>query len=133
LIGEAGMGKSRLCYEAQALAEKAGYRIAEVRGASLNSATPFAPLAGCLEPFLLLDTTQREEQVIAQLREHGLSPLEVEAVASVFGVSDAAGAWGELSGGARNKAIVDGVAKTLRALAQRRPLLVIVEDLHDVD
>jgi class 3 adenylate cyclase/tetratricopeptide (TPR) repeat protein len=133
LVGEAGMGKSRLCYEAQSLAERAGYRIAEIRGASLNSATPFAPLAACLEPFLLMDAAQRNEQLTAQLRELDLTPLEVEAVASVFGATDPGGVWESLSGGARNKAIVDGIAKTLRGLAQRRPLLLIVEDLHDVD
>ena len=100
---------------------------------SLNSATPFAPLAPCLEPFLLLDHTQRHEQLAAQLGEFGLSPLEIEGVATIFGMATAEGAWDRISGSARNKAIVDGVAKTLRGLARRRPLLLIVEDLHDVD
>jgi len=133
LIGEAGLGKSRLCLEATALASNAGRRVVQIRGVSMNSATPFAPLRACIMQLLLLDEGQPEEELRAQLDDVGLVAAEAAGVASILGITQAGDVWKAMSGDARKRAITDGLAKTIHSAAARLPLLLIIEDLHDLD
>jgi class 3 adenylate cyclase/tetratricopeptide (TPR) repeat protein len=133
IIGEAGFGKSRLCHEARAVAVRQGFRVAEIRGVSMNSATPFAPLRACLAQLLPLGEAQGGEEFLAKRGDGELDPAEVGALTAIFGLAQPNTAWASMSGDARNKAITNGFAKTIQAVARQRPLLVIVEDVHDLD
>jgi class 3 adenylate cyclase/tetratricopeptide (TPR) repeat protein len=133
ILGEAGLGKSRLCFEATAMAVSAGRRVVQVRGVSMNSATPFAPLRSSVTQLLLLDEGQPEDEVRAQLDGAGLEAMEAAGVASILGVAQSGGLWKGMSADARKQAITHGLAKTIQSAAARLPLLLIVEDLHDLD
>ncbi len=133
IIGEAGLGKSRLCYEARAVAVRAGFRVLEIRGIGLNSATPFAPLSAFLADLLLLGELELEGKLSEQLRKLGLDAVETEAVTAIFGFTVLGGVWQKMAGDARKKATIDGVAKIISAAASARPLLLVVEDLQDLD
>lgn len=133
IIGEAGLGKSRLCFEARAVAVRASFRVAEIRGVGLNSATPFAPLSAFLADLLLLGEIELDVKLSEQLPELGLDAVETEAVSAIFGFTRLDGVWPKMSGDARKKATIDGAAKIIRAVASARPLLLVVEDLQDLD
>jgi class 3 adenylate cyclase/tetratricopeptide (TPR) repeat protein len=133
VVGEAGLGKSRLCFEATAMAVRAGRRVVQVRGVSMNSATSFAPLRASVAQLLLLDEGQPEDEVRARLDGIGLREIEAAAVASILGVAQTGDLWRAMSGDARKQAITDGLAKTIQTAADRLPLLLIIEDLHDID
>jgi class 3 adenylate cyclase/tetratricopeptide (TPR) repeat protein len=133
LIGEAGLGKSRLCYEARAIAVQLDFGVAELRGVSINSATPFAPVRGFLDQLLLAGETQTEEELRAHLRDIDLDESELAAVAALFGLIAPDGAWSKMWGDARKAAIFDSFAKIIEGFARARPLLLIVEDLQDID
>lgn len=133
LVAEAGLGKSRLCFEAASLAVKAGRRVVQLRGVSMNSATPFAPLRSAITQLLLLDEDQPEHEVRERLDSVGLDEMECAGVASILGLAPPAAAWKGLSGDARKQAITRGLAKTIQKAAARLPMLLIVEDLHDLD
>lgn len=133
ILGEAGLGKSRLCFEATALAAGSGRQVVQVRGVSMNSATPFAPLGASVRQLLLLDEGQPEDEVRARLNAVGLEETEAVGVASILGVAEPSDAWKALTGEARKQAITRGLAKTIQTAAARLPLLLIIEDSHDLD
>lgn len=133
VLGEAGLGKSRLCFEATAMAVSAGRRVVQVRGVSMNSATPFAPLRACVMQLLLLDEGQPEDEVRARLDGVGLEAMEAAGVASILGIAQTSDLWKAMSGDARKRAITHGLAKTIQSAAARLPMLLIIEDLHDLD
>ena len=132
-LGEAGLGKSRLCFEATAMAVSAGRQVVQIRGVSMNSATSFAPLRACVMQLLLLDEGQPDGEVRARLDSIGLEAMEAAGVASILGITQADEAWRETSVDARKQATIQGVARTIRKSANRLPLLLVVEDLHDLD
>jgi class 3 adenylate cyclase/tetratricopeptide (TPR) repeat protein len=133
VLGEAGLGKSRLCFEATALAANTGRRVVQVRGVTMNSATPFAPLRACVAQLLLLDEAQPEDEVRGRLDAIGLDDIEAAGVASILGISRDIHGWKAMSADARKQAITNGLAKTIQSAAARLPLLLIIEDLHDLD
>jgi class 3 adenylate cyclase/tetratricopeptide (TPR) repeat protein len=133
ILGEAGLGKSRLCFEATAMAQSAGRRVVQVRGVSVNSATPFAALRASITQLLLLDEYQPEEELRARLDAVGLENIEAAGVGSILGLAPTDDAWKSMSGDARKQAITQGVARTITTAAGRLPLLLIIEDLHDLD
>ena len=133
LLGEAGLGKSRLCFEATAMAVSAGRRVVQIRGVSMNSATPFAPLRAAVTQLLLLDEGQPEDEVRARLDAVGLEEMEAAGVASILGIAQAGNVWKAMSADARKQAITHGLAKTIQTAAGRLPLLLIIEDLQDID
>ncbi len=133
VLGEAGLGKSRLCFEATAMAVSAGRRVVQVRGVSMNSATPFAPLRASVTQLLLLDEGQPEDEVSARLEGVGLEAAEAAGVASILGIAQTGNAWKAMSADARKQAITHGLARTIQSAAARLPLLLIIEDLHDFD
>ena len=133
VLGEAGLGKSRLCFEATAMAVSAGRRVVQVRGVSMNSATPFAPLRASVTQLLLLDEGQPEDEVRARLEGVGLEAMEAAGVASILGIAQAGNVWKAMSADARKQAITHGLARTIQSAAARLPLLLIIEDLHDFD
>ncbi len=134
IVGEPGMGKSRLCFEAQSIAAGAGHRVAEIRGVSLNSATPFAPLAPFLAQLLIVDDpANRDQEFASKLRTLGLDAAEVDAVSAIFRVQRQDVDWKAVSADARKRAVINGIVKIIDAVATTRPLVIIVEDVHDID
>lgn len=112
LSGQPGVGKSRLLGELDALVQSRGGKLLMSRAFEAESVRPFGIWTDVLrEPALAgLDRESREQ----------LAPLFPELAAT--------------SGDARSRALLfDGVAKLLRELAARAPLVLVVDDLHWLD
>jgi len=111
LSGQPGVGKSRLLGELDALVQSRGGKLLMSRAFEAESVRPFGIWTDVLrEPALAgLDRESRDQ----------LAPLFPELATS---------------GDARSRALLfDGVAKLLRELAARAPLVVVVDDLHWLD
>ncbi len=133
LTGEAGIGKSRLVDEFSAVARRAGARVA--KGACVpvdGGATPYGPFVALFDDLARqLDPTAADEL---------LGPLAPGLSGSVGGHSGVAGGRDHVAGTPRP--LHDEATKTrllelelasLRAVADRSPLVLVFEDVQWAD
>lgn len=132
IVGDAGLGKSRLCHEAQAIAQRDGRTVFEIRGIGLNHTTPFAALAPLLTQLLHADAAATED-LKAQLQAIGVDPPEIDAIAAILRLNRGEGDWRGMSAEQRKQGVVAGAQKIIAAALRRGPLTLIVEDAHDMD
>jgi DNA-binding SARP family transcriptional activator len=123
LIGEAGIGKTRLADQALAMAEAAGALTIRLRCTPLERELPFAPLGEALHPLLrgapdsLLSCLP--QAALAQVAE--LLPALRERLPSLPSLPDA------LPGERRNR-LLNGLVGIALALAQEGPLAICCDD-----
>ena len=114
LVGEAGIGKSRVAEELTAYADKTGYSVIEVQGLGRKKATPY----GALTAFL--------DAALTHSAHIGHSEIEASRIVREWLKDGAASAY-SLSEFERAS------VQFLIGLAQSTPLFLSVEDMHDLD
>ncbi|UCG24028.1 MAG: AAA family ATPase [Chloroflexota bacterium] len=147
IIGEAGLGKSRLVAELRAapapLAEvKSHLRWLQGRSLSYETATPYAPVARLLGDYFALDGAQSDEEKLEHIRANlagfmaEQSPMATPYLAALLGIS----LTGEELERVRYLNPPQMRARTSAALltfvehlAARQPLVLILDDLHWAD
>lgn len=110
VLGEPGVGKSRLAAAVRELAERADVRWLQTRCLSYGAALPYWPYSELL-------------------RTHG--PADDPFVAELLGFDD--GSSTALEPEALRRRLHDAVARWLRELATDRPTVLAVEDVHWAD
>ncbi len=133
ILGEAGYGKSRLMYEAAQLATKRGLQLYEMRGNSIKSDTPFAPIAALLQQLGMSEDTLFDAEAVGVISELDLSPLEVLGIRSILTDMSDNKDWNFLPSDERQKAIVTGATTLIAAIVSMNPAVVLIEDLHFMD
>jgi class 3 adenylate cyclase/tetratricopeptide (TPR) repeat protein len=147
IMGEAGLGKSRLVAELRRALESdaaAGLSVHEGRTLSYQSSVPYAPVVDLLRGVLGLGpeggASPTHDAALGAIGKVTGDELLAQAVspfiASVLGVP-VEGAAAErvryMEPPARHAAIAGAVAELLAAASARRPLLLVFEDLHWAD
>lgn len=120
LVGEPGIGKTRLAEEVAAAATQRGTRVLWGRCSEDAGVPPFWPWAQILRRLLESDCADPPSHLLAQIVP------ELRAVAD-----SASGASSQPS--ERRFELFDAVERLLRAAALRQPLLLILDDLHAAD
>jgi class 3 adenylate cyclase/tetratricopeptide (TPR) repeat protein len=138
LVGDPGVGKSRLVYEFRRSEHAAGWRTLAGGSALHRRAAAYVPVIELLRSFSLLEPDDppaavREKLTAAVLGvDAGLRPLLPPLLALLdVPVDDAE--WRELEPQQRRQRTFDAVRRLLLRASQREPLLVIVEDLQWID
>lgn len=141
IVGEAGLGKSRLVAELRRRGRSGGdLRWIEGRALSYAQAVPFFPWRGAI--LASLDATDAEpprairQRLRAKLAgADGLSPEHGRYLEVLLAVEDEAtdAEIGELDGGSLGSRITAAAIAYLRWLAAAGPLVVVFEDLHWAD
>jgi len=153
LVGEPGIGKSRLVHEiVQATAgdestpgsTPARWLVLEGGAVSYGRATPWLPVVDLLKRYCGVeprdDPETAREQVMARLLglDDGLRPL-VPAVLTLLDVPVDPGngtdeaAWAALDPAQRRRQTLDAVRRLLLRESREQPLLLVFEDLHWID
>src|SRR5579864_3053194 len=138
VVGEAGVGKSRLLWEFTRSHRTHGWLILESGSVPYGKATPYLPVIDLLRSYLRIQDHdgQREirERVAGKLLtlDRTLEPLLPPLLALLdVPVDDAA--WVALEPPQRRQRTLDAVKRVLLRESQVQPLLVLFEDLHWID
>jgi class 3 adenylate cyclase/tetratricopeptide (TPR) repeat protein len=138
IVGEAGVGKSRLVWEFTQSPRTHGWLVLETGSVSYGRTTPYLPVIELLKTYLSIQERdgQREirERVAGKLvtLDRTLEPL-VTPLLALLDVPVDNVAWGALDPPQRRQRILEAVKRVLLRESQVRPLLLLFEDLHWID
>ena len=131
LVGEPGIGKSRLVDAARAAAVDSGARWLEARCLSYGVGLPYWPIADLLRREADLDGTHAEDVVLARLGE--MLPVEREDIRLVGGLLGVATPAEDVEPEALRRRVHAAVIAWVEALAKPDGVVVAVEDVHWAD
>jgi predicted ATPase len=138
IVGEAGVGKSRLVYELTHWHRLQGWLVLESASVSYGKATSYLPVIELLKGYFKIqdrdDLREVREKVTGKLLtlDESLKPT-LPAFLALLDVPVDDAAWQTLDPGQRRQLTVDAVKRLLLREAREQPLLLIFEDLHWID
>jgi hypothetical protein len=137
IVGEAGVGKSRLLWEfARARREHA--RVLEATAEVLAMPTPYGPVIELLRSHLGVEAGNDPETVRARVTQHvhdldpAFAPL-VPPLLALLDVTPDEPEWRMLDAPQRRQRTLDAVKALFLRESRRRPLVLVVEDVHWLD
>jgi predicted ATPase len=138
VIGEAGVGKSRLFWEFPQSLRTHGWLVLESRSLSYGKATSFLPVIELLKAYFQIDgrddARRIREQVTAHLQtlDEALAPT-LPAFLALLDAPVEDPHWQALDLPQRRQGILDAVKRLLLRESQVQPVLWLFEDLHWID
>jgi class 3 adenylate cyclase/tetratricopeptide (TPR) repeat protein len=138
LVGEPGVGKSRLVYEVTQAAAAEQWTILQCGAASHATSVPYLPVIDLLKQFCGIEPHDNTDAITSKVGHRllaldpALQPI-ITAVLSLLDVPIEDAAWQALDPPGRRRRTLDAVQRLLLRQSQHRPLLLVVEDLHWID
>jgi tetratricopeptide (TPR) repeat protein len=138
VVGEPGVGKSRLYWEFTHSHRAQGWLTLESGSVSYGKATAYLPVIDLLKAYFHIeardDTRTIRERVTGKVLslDRALEPA-LSALLSLLEVPVEEEAWGRLDPPQRRQRTLDAVKRLLLRESQVQPLLLLVEDLHWID
>src|SRR5437870_2339037 len=138
IVGEAGVGKSRLVYEFTHSHRLHGWLVLESASVSYGKTTSYLPVIDLLKGYFKIqdrdDLREIREKVTGKLLtlDESLKPA-LPAFLTLLDVPVDDAAWRMLDPGQRRQRTLDAVKRLLLREAREQPLLLIFEDLHWID
>ena len=138
VVADAGVGKSRLCYEFAERCRARGLRIYETHCVAHGKMIPFLPVLELLRGYFGI-TEQDTDQVAREKIAGRLLLLDrelTEALPLVFdflGIADPAEPPPRMDPEARQRQLFAAARRLIQVQSQREPGVVLVEDMHWVD
>jgi pimeloyl-ACP methyl ester carboxylesterase/DNA-binding SARP family transcriptional activator/class 3 adenylate cyclase len=137
VVGEPGVGKSRLTHEFLALPEVTGFTVLECGGMELDANVSYhvikkllRALCGIGDADSPADALDRLEKKVA---EHALDARLVPPLAFVLDLQIGDAEWSGLDGSERRRRVRAAVRTLLSSESRRKPIALLVEDLHWAD
>jgi class 3 adenylate cyclase/tetratricopeptide (TPR) repeat protein len=138
IVGEPGVGKSRLLYEFTHSHRMQGWLILESASVSYGKATSYLPVIDLLKGYFKVqdrdELREIREKVTGKLLtlDRALEPT-LPALLALLDVPVDEPAWQALDPSQRRLRTLDAVKRLLLREAREQPLLLIFEDLHWID
>jgi tetratricopeptide (TPR) repeat protein len=138
LVGEAGVGKSRLVYEVVHSHHTQDWRVLESASVSYGKATPYFPVIDLLRRYCHVDDGDDACTIRAKVTGQVLTLDEVlqETLPALLALLDALPAdspFARLDPPQRRQRTLDALKRMLLRESQVQPLLLVSEDLHWID
>jgi DNA-binding winged helix-turn-helix (wHTH) protein/tetratricopeptide (TPR) repeat protein/class 3 adenylate cyclase len=138
IVGEPGVGKSRLCYEVSILQRARRWLVLETSPVAYGKGIPYLPVVDLLKAYFRLgpgDTSQTiHGKILSRLEslDEGLRSIASPLCALLdLPVEDAS--WQTLDPSHRRQFTLDALKSLLVRESQVQPVLLIVENLHWID
>jgi class 3 adenylate cyclase/tetratricopeptide (TPR) repeat protein len=138
VVGEPGVGKSRLYREFTQSHRTVGWLVLEASSVSYGKATPYAPVVELLKSYFKLGDhdSQREsrEKVTGKLLtlDEGLKPT-LPAFLELLNVAVDGAAWSTVEPSFRRQQTLQAIRNLLLRESRVQPVLFVFEDLHWID
>src|SRR5215216_5690765 len=138
VVGEAGVGKSRLVYEFVHSHHTRGWRVLESASVSYGKATPYFPVVDLLKRYVHVEEGDDPRTIRAKVTGQLLTLDESlqETLPALLSLLDALpedSPFLELDPPQRRQRTLDGLKRILLRESQIQPLLLVFEDLHWID
>jgi class 3 adenylate cyclase/tetratricopeptide (TPR) repeat protein len=138
LVGEAGVGKSRLVYECVHSHRTQGWRVLESASVSYGKATPYFPVIDLLKHYCHVDDGDDVRTIRAKVTGQVLTLDESlqETIPALLALLDALPAdspFLTLDPPQRRQRTLEALKRVLLRESQAQPLLLVFEDLHWID
>ncbi len=138
VVGEPGVGKSRLVHELAHSHRTDGWLVLEASALSYGKAVPFLPVIGLMKTYFGIDDRDDPRRVREKVTgkvltlDDALRPA-LPALHALLEVPVDDAAWRRLAADAQRQRVVDAVRRVLLRESQEQPVLLVVEDLHWID
>jgi len=138
IVGEAGVGKSRLLYEFTHSHRVQGWLILEAGSVSYGKATAYLPVIDLLKGYFKIqdrdDHREMRDKVIGRVLglDRSLEGL-LPPVLTLLDVPVDDPGWEALDPPQRRQRTLEAVKRLLLRESQAQPLLLVIEDLHWID
>ena len=138
LVGEAGVGKSRLVYEFVHSHQTQGWRVLESASVSYGKATPYFPVLDLLRHYGHVEEHDDPRTIRAKVTGQVLTLDETlqETIPALLALLDALPAdspFLTLDPPQRRQRTLEALKRVLLRESQVQPLLLVFEDLHWID
>jgi transcriptional regulator with AAA-type ATPase domain/tetratricopeptide (TPR) repeat protein len=135
VVGEAGVGKSRLIHELAHAHRARGWRVLEGMSVSFGQSTSYLPVVGLLKQYFSIqdrdDLREIREKITGKVLALDASlQSTLPAFETLLDVPVDDAAWQILDPTQRRQRILEAVKRLLLREAREQPLLLIFEDLH---
>jgi class 3 adenylate cyclase/predicted ATPase len=137
VVGEPGVGKSRLCYEFKVL-EGTGCKILEAYSVSHGKAYPYLPITELLKRYLQIvpedDEQTRREKVAGKVMilDRRLEDT-LPYIFFLLGISDPNSSLQQMNASIKRQRTFDAIKRLLLRESLSQPVIVVFEDLHWID
>src|SRR5262245_53787247 len=138
LVGEPGVGKSRLVYEFAHSHRTQGWRVLESASVSYGKATPYFPVIELLKRYCHLEDHDDHRTIRAKVTGQVLTLDEAlqeitPALLALLDTLSADSPFLRLDPPQRRQRTLDALKRVLLRESQVQPLVVVFEDLHWID
>jgi class 3 adenylate cyclase/tetratricopeptide (TPR) repeat protein len=138
LVGEPGVGKSRLVYECTRSHRSQGWRILESSSVSYGKATGYLPVIELLKAYGQIDDRDDTRSVRAKMTGQVLTLDDalqdtLPALLALLEALPADSPFRSLDPPQRRQRTLEALKRLLLRESQEQPLLVVFEDLHWID
>jgi tetratricopeptide (TPR) repeat protein len=138
MVGEAGVGKSRLLYEFVQSHRLTGWRVLESTSVSYGKATPYFPVLDLLKRYVHAEESDDLRTIRAKVTGQVLTLDEAlqEVIPALLSLLDALSddsPFLKLEPPQRRQRILEALKRLLLRESQVQPLLLVFEDLHWID
>jgi tetratricopeptide (TPR) repeat protein len=138
MVGEAGVGKSRLVYECVRAHHLQGWRVLESASVSYGKATPYFPVIDLLRRYTRVEERDEARTIRAKVTGQVLT-LDAtlqEVIPALLSLLDALpddSPFRALDPPQRRQGTLDACKRVLLRESQVQPVLLVFEDLHWID
>jgi class 3 adenylate cyclase/tetratricopeptide (TPR) repeat protein len=138
VVGEAGVGKSRLVYECVHSRRTQGWLVLESTAVSYGQATPYFPVIDLLKRYVHIENADESRTIRARVTEQVLTLDErlQELIPPLLWLLDALpddSPFRALDPPQRRRRLLDALQRVLLRESQVQPLLFVCDDLHWID
>ena len=138
IVGEAGVGKSRLVYECLHSHRTQGWRVLEAASVSYGKATPYFPVIDLLKRYAQVDDSDDTRTIRAKVTGHVLTLDEalqdtIPALLALLEALPEDSPFLHLDPPQRRQRTLEALQRLLLRESQVQPLLLVFEDLHWID